>query len=179
MGWDKHYGYQLYQSDPSGNYSGWKATCIGNNSAVSEPTFLTSFLTFCKRIKSWIFLPNSCFCNFALPSWVLQCHNNFFIVLLYYEIQLHFADSNNQLHILFQAAISSLKQEYKEGEISLKDAQALAIKVLSKTLDMTKLTSEKGMQKNFLNSNKLKILSSKCLSWLESQWISDGKYAYR
>lgn len=35
MGWDKHYGYQLYQSDPSGNYSGWKATCIGNNSGVS------------------------------------------------------------------------------------------------------------------------------------------------
>uniref|UniRef100_A0A9J7X2U4 Proteasome 20S subunit alpha 4 n=1 Tax=Cyprinus carpio carpio TaxID=630221 RepID=A0A9J7X2U4_CYPCA len=37
MGWDKHYGFQLYQSDPSGNYGGWKATCIGNNSAVSEP----------------------------------------------------------------------------------------------------------------------------------------------
>lgn len=36
MGWDRHYGYQLYQSDPSGNYSGWKATCIGNNSAVSK-----------------------------------------------------------------------------------------------------------------------------------------------
>uniref|UniRef100_A0A8D0AF44 Proteasome 20S subunit alpha 4 n=1 Tax=Sander lucioperca TaxID=283035 RepID=A0A8D0AF44_SANLU len=33
MGWDKHYGFQLYQSDPSGNYGGWKATCIGNNSA--------------------------------------------------------------------------------------------------------------------------------------------------
>lgn len=31
MGWDKHYGFQLYQSDPSGNYGGWKATCIGNN----------------------------------------------------------------------------------------------------------------------------------------------------
>jgi len=31
-GWDKHYGFQLYQSDPSGNYGGWKATCIGNNS---------------------------------------------------------------------------------------------------------------------------------------------------
>ena len=57
MGWDKHFGYQLvpfpnhlmqffnptlfsylhrffafqYQSDPSGNYGGWKATCIGNN----------------------------------------------------------------------------------------------------------------------------------------------------
>ncbi|XP_075215932.1 proteasome alpha3 subunit [Lycorma delicatula] len=74
MGWDRHYGYQLYQSDPSGNYGGWKATCIGNNSA---------------------------------------------------------------------AAVSSLKQEYKEGEMTLKDAEALAIKVLSKTLDMTKLTSEK------------------------------------
>lgn len=74
MGWDKHYGYQLYQSDPSGNYGGWKATCIGNNSA---------------------------------------------------------------------AAVSSLKQEYKEGEMTLKDAEALAVKVLSKTLDMTKLTAEK------------------------------------
>jgi len=74
MGWDKHHGYQLYQSDPSGNYSGWKATCIGNNSA---------------------------------------------------------------------AAISSLKQEYNEGEMTVKDGQALAIKIMSKTLDMTKLTSEK------------------------------------
>lgn len=45
MGWDKHYGFQLYQSDPSGNYGGWKATCIGNNSAVSE-THTFSFLCF-------------------------------------------------------------------------------------------------------------------------------------
>lgn len=36
-GWDKTYGYQLYMSDPSGNYNGWKATCIGanNQSATS------------------------------------------------------------------------------------------------------------------------------------------------
>lgn len=40
MGWDKHYGYQLYQSDPSGNYGGWKATCIGNNSAVSNLDYM-------------------------------------------------------------------------------------------------------------------------------------------
>lgn len=33
MGWDDRHGYQLYQSDPSGNYGGWKATCIGNNGA--------------------------------------------------------------------------------------------------------------------------------------------------
>ena len=34
MGWDRHHGFQLYQSDPSGNYGGWKATCIGSNSAA-------------------------------------------------------------------------------------------------------------------------------------------------
>ena len=28
-GWDKNFGFQLYQSDPSGNYGGWKATAIG------------------------------------------------------------------------------------------------------------------------------------------------------
>ncbi|XP_055916127.1 proteasome subunit alpha type-4 [Eupeodes corollae] len=75
MGWDKHYGYQLYQSDPSGNYGGWKATCIGNN---------------------------------------------------------------------FGAAVSMLKQEISETEkITLSGAQDLAVKVLSKTLDTNKLTSDK------------------------------------
>jgi 20S proteasome subunit alpha 3 len=28
-GWDAVHGFQLYQSDPSGNYGGWKATAIG------------------------------------------------------------------------------------------------------------------------------------------------------
>ena len=36
-----------------------------------------------------------------------------------------------------------LKQEHKENEMSLQDALDLSIKVLSKTLDMTKLTPEK------------------------------------
>ncbi len=31
-GWDETYGFQLYGSDPSGNYGGWKAYCIGANS---------------------------------------------------------------------------------------------------------------------------------------------------
>ncbi|CAH1252645.1 PSMA4 [Branchiostoma lanceolatum] len=74
IGWDKHYGFQLYQSDPSGNYGGWKATCIGNNSA---------------------------------------------------------------------AAVSMLKQEYKMDEMTMQDALQLAIKVVSKTLDVSKLTPEK------------------------------------
>lgn len=43
-----------------------------------------------------------------------------------------------------KAAISMLKQEYKEGDTDLKGALALAVKVLSKTLDMTKVTPEKS-----------------------------------
>lgn len=37
-GYDRKEGFQLYQSDPSGNYSGWMATCIGKNSnaAISQ-----------------------------------------------------------------------------------------------------------------------------------------------
>ncbi|RKP09309.1 proteasome component Y13 [Thamnocephalis sphaerospora] len=35
-GWDRHHGFQLYHSDPSGNYSGWKATCIGSNNAAAQ-----------------------------------------------------------------------------------------------------------------------------------------------
>lgn len=74
VGWDRRLGFQLYQSDPSGNYSGWKATCIGNNS---------------------------------------------------------------------MSAISMLKQEYNEEGTTLHEASKLAVKVLSKTLDVQKLTSEK------------------------------------
>jgi 20S proteasome subunit alpha 3 len=35
-GYDQHYGFQLYQSDPSGNYSGWKATVIGANNQAGK-----------------------------------------------------------------------------------------------------------------------------------------------
>merc|ERR1712027_1659 len=91
MGWDKELGYQLYQSDPSGNYSGWKATCIGNNSS---------------------------------------------------------------------AAVSQLKQEYKEGEMSLNDALDLSVKVLSKTLDMTKLTPDK-IEIRILPANEVEELIKK------------------
>lgn len=30
-GWDEHRGFQLYLSDPSGNYGGWKAAAMGAN----------------------------------------------------------------------------------------------------------------------------------------------------
>ena len=35
-GWDSHYGFQLYHSDPSGNYAGWKGTAIGANNSAAQ-----------------------------------------------------------------------------------------------------------------------------------------------
>ena len=42
-GYDTHYGFQLYQSDPSGNYSGWKATVIGSNHAAGKSLLKTEY----------------------------------------------------------------------------------------------------------------------------------------
>lgn len=39
IGHDPLHGFQLYHSDPSGNYSGWKATCIGANNSKCVPAF--------------------------------------------------------------------------------------------------------------------------------------------
>eukprot|EP00002_Diphylleia_rotans_P015232 TRINITY_DN2952_c0_g1_i1.p1 TRINITY_DN2952_c0_g1~~TRINITY_DN2952_c0_g1_i1.p1 ORF type:complete len:245 (-),score=54.93 TRINITY_DN2952_c0_g1_i1:408-1142(-) len=72
-GWDQHYGFQLLESDPSGNYGGWKAAAIGANNSSAQ---------------------------------------------------------------------SILKSEYKEG-MTLKEALSLAIKVMSKTMDSTTLSTEK------------------------------------
>src|SRR5271169_1536726 len=73
-GYDDIHGFQLYQSNPSGNYGGWKATSVGGNNASAQ---------------------------------------------------------------------SLLKQDYKE-ECDLKEACGMAVKVLSKTMDSTKLSSEKS-----------------------------------
>ena len=74
-GYDPQRQFQLYQSNPSGNYGGWKATSVGANNASAQ---------------------------------------------------------------------SLLKQDYKE-DCNLKEACELAVKVLSKTMDSTKLSSEKSM----------------------------------
>lgn len=57
--------------------------------------------------------------------------------------------------IFLQAAIASLKTEYKEGQMTLDEAKKLAVKILSKTLDATKLTADKGILQN--NKYKLSI----------------------
>lgn len=73
-GYDHLRQFQLYQSNPSGNYGGWKAASVGANNASAQ---------------------------------------------------------------------SLLKQDYKE-DADLKEACAMAVKVLSKTMDSTKLSSEKS-----------------------------------
>lgn len=63
-----------------------------------------------------------------------------------------------------QAAVSVLKQELHDTPIALTQAEDLAIKVLSKTLDMTKLTSEKIEMSTLTrdgNVTKIKVLSNK------------------
>ncbi|EEH59838.1 proteasome alpha-4 subunit [Micromonas pusilla CCMP1545] len=43
-GWDRNFGFQLYQSDPSGNYSGWKATAVGANSQAAHSILKTEYV---------------------------------------------------------------------------------------------------------------------------------------
>jgi len=35
-GYDKENGFQLFSTDPSGNYAGWKATAIGKNNLAAN-----------------------------------------------------------------------------------------------------------------------------------------------
>ena len=44
-GWDKNFGFQLYQTDPSGNYSGWKATVIGKHDMSPAARLCDPYLT--------------------------------------------------------------------------------------------------------------------------------------
>lgn len=44
-GYDQQHGFQLYQSDPSGNYSGWKATVIGANNQAGKSILKSDYET--------------------------------------------------------------------------------------------------------------------------------------
>jgi len=44
-GWDRHFGFQLYQSDPSGNYGGWKAKAIGANHQSAQSILKSEYKT--------------------------------------------------------------------------------------------------------------------------------------
>lgn len=42
-GYDRHFNFQLYHTDPSGNFSGWKAHAIGTNSNTAQQTMRQDF----------------------------------------------------------------------------------------------------------------------------------------
>ena len=42
-GWDKVRGFQLYDSDPSGNYASWKAHSTGKNSVTSVSSLKSDY----------------------------------------------------------------------------------------------------------------------------------------
>jgi 20S proteasome subunit alpha 3 len=42
-GYDKHFGFQLYLSDPSGNYGGWNAAAIGNNNQIAKDKLKSTY----------------------------------------------------------------------------------------------------------------------------------------
>mmetsp|Transcript_8493 Transcript_8493/g.11679 ORF Transcript_8493/g.11679 Transcript_8493/m.11679 type:complete len:252 (-) Transcript_8493:215-970(-) len=43
VGWDEYFGFQLYRSEPSGNYGGWKAAAIGNNSPNADSVLKSDY----------------------------------------------------------------------------------------------------------------------------------------
>ena len=44
---DSTFGFQLYQSDPSGNFGGWKATAVGANHAAAANILKTDYVEGC------------------------------------------------------------------------------------------------------------------------------------
>ena len=42
-GYDSEHGFQLYQTDPSGNYSGWRATVVGANNAAGKTVLKSEY----------------------------------------------------------------------------------------------------------------------------------------
>ena len=79
-GWDRNYGFQLYQSDPSGNYGAWKATCIGANNQVR----LNSFLLF-----SFFFFPFFSFDSLTLILLLLLLLTLLLFFIIIIIIRLH------------------------------------------------------------------------------------------
>lgn len=61
-----------------------------------------------------------------------------------------------------------LKQDYKEGEMTLKSALALAVKVLNKTMDVSKLSAEKG------SSGPLRRFRRGGIEWLCARPVACG-----
>lgn len=55
--------------------------------------------------------------------------------------------------------MSMFKQDYKEGDMTLKSALALAVRVLNKTMDVSKLSAEKVEIATLMKENGKMVIS--------------------
>jgi 20S proteasome alpha/beta subunit len=118
-GWDKHYGFQLYQSDPSGTTLAAASTICGRPHG-GLGRFYTVVVWWCG--------------GYAL--FVLTC------LLLYARTGNYGGWKATAIGANNQAATSLLKQDYSD-EFTVQEALKLAVKVLSKTMDSTALSPDK------------------------------------
>lgn len=112
-GYDKSRGFQLYVSDPSGNYSGWKATAIGQNYQVPWPSSQSHVLLL-----------------FVLPSQLPG------LSLLLRSPHMCFRVTARQ------SAQSTLKSDFKE-DLTWEESLKLAIKTLIRAMDTASPTAKK------------------------------------
>jgi 20S proteasome subunit alpha 3 len=117
-GWDKHYGFQLYQSDPSGTTLAAASTVCGRPHG-GLGRFLHGGGGWCGGYALFVL---TCFCCTRTGN--------------YGGWKATAIGANNQ------AATSLLKQDYSD-EFTVQEALKLAVKVLSKTMDSTALSPDK------------------------------------
>ena len=74
-GRDDDSGFQLYHSDPSGNYGGWKATAIGQNHQAAQNILKTDYkeeVTLEEAVQLVIKVCCCC-CTLADIQWHFAC----------------------------------------------------------------------------------------------------------
>uniref|UniRef100_A0A8C9LMY6 Proteasome endopeptidase complex n=1 Tax=Piliocolobus tephrosceles TaxID=591936 RepID=A0A8C9LMY6_9PRIM len=69
-GYDSKEGYQLYHTDPSGNYSGWFATAIGSNNLTASSIL--------KQVKTYVYV-SMCVCVNTTVSSYLHAYNSYYL----------------------------------------------------------------------------------------------------
>lgn len=107
-GWDNLYGYQLYHSDPSGNYFGWKAHCIGANHSSAQSLLKQEYkedMSLEEASALTVKVLKKTMENTALSSEKLE------IAILKKE-----ENENLKLHMLSPQEIDALLEEHKQDE---------------------------------------------------------------
>jgi 20S proteasome subunit alpha 3 len=107
-GWDQHSGFQLYHSDPSGNYFGWKAHCIGSNNASAQSILKQDY-------KEDMNLEDICGLAVKILSKTMETSNLTSEKLEFVKV---YMDENNQVvfHMLGRKEIDELLEKYKPEE---------------------------------------------------------------